>query len=373
MKLLKSLFQKKSQSLLEYSVIILLVMAGLILMRPYVIRSVNAHFKSWERGVSDSLKDKMEPGQLPTAPVCSDGKCEDFKGETYDNCCQDCGWCGDTKCCDVTGEKDPANANYCPGDCPVTAVCGNGSCELGEELSGPTPCCIDCHGSDSTNCPGGYRDTYCCDAAHGGTETAINCPDDCGTCGNHVCDDGTGGNPDHGENIDTCCQDCHGPNYGTLYCPGGYEDGKCCAASGEDGSTCVADCCRVGLPLLDADFYAGPNDRGAGFGDGTFSEIGRRTFTVPCPIAQIKFDILLNWTCVIGANFAFQIDSGSTYYTGMISNGTPPPPPTYRWQGNISQSLAIGNHTIVVWVRRSTYTCTTRTYRANPTHLEKIN
>lgn len=65
------LFGKKGQNTLEYTTIILVVAAGIIVMGPYVIRSVNAHFKSWEDAVNDAVNDPMEeasPSEIPPPP-----------------------------------------------------------------------------------------------------------------------------------------------------------------------------------------------------------------------------------------------------------------------------------------------------------------
>ena len=52
-------FNRHGQSVLEYCVILTLVMAGIIIMRPYVVRSWNAQMKGWEDSVEDSQKDKL--------------------------------------------------------------------------------------------------------------------------------------------------------------------------------------------------------------------------------------------------------------------------------------------------------------------------
>lgn len=62
------LFQKKAQNVLEYTTLILVVAAGIIVMGPYVIRSVNAHFKSWEDAVNDATNDPMEEADLSDIP-----------------------------------------------------------------------------------------------------------------------------------------------------------------------------------------------------------------------------------------------------------------------------------------------------------------
>lgn len=46
---------KKAQSVIEYSLLIILVTAGVLVMSPYMIRSWNANMKGWEDSVTDSL------------------------------------------------------------------------------------------------------------------------------------------------------------------------------------------------------------------------------------------------------------------------------------------------------------------------------
>ena len=44
----------RGQSIIEYSLLLLIVMAGIIVMGPYLIRSWNANAKGWEDSVTDS-------------------------------------------------------------------------------------------------------------------------------------------------------------------------------------------------------------------------------------------------------------------------------------------------------------------------------
>lgn len=66
----------------------------------------------------------------PSGPVCGDNSCD--IGEDLSTCPQDCGFCGDTFC-DLTED-----ASTCPQDCDP---CGNGICESGETF---TSCPADC-------------------------------------------------------------------------------------------------------------------------------------------------------------------------------------------------------------------------------------
>ncbi len=108
----------------------------------------------------------VKKGQPPPGPVCGNASCE--SGENCSNCNQDCGSCCGNGACD-NGE----NCASCPGDCG--SCCGNGACDNGEDCA--------------------------------------SCSKDCGVCcGNGACD--------HGETCGTCNTDCH------------------CLPSGEYSATC---------------------------------------------------------------------------------------------------------------------------------------
>ena len=53
------LTQKNAQHLLEYMVLLILIMAGIIIGGPYAIRSWNAQIKGWEDSVVDSMNDPL--------------------------------------------------------------------------------------------------------------------------------------------------------------------------------------------------------------------------------------------------------------------------------------------------------------------------
>ncbi len=49
---------RHGQSLIEYSLIALLVILGIVVMGPYVLRSINAHFKIWDEEIQDSHNER---------------------------------------------------------------------------------------------------------------------------------------------------------------------------------------------------------------------------------------------------------------------------------------------------------------------------
>jgi Flp pilus assembly pilin Flp len=58
---------KHGQSIIEYVLIAVLVILGIVIMGPYVLRSVNAHFKLWDDGVQDSFTENIT--QAPVHPM----------------------------------------------------------------------------------------------------------------------------------------------------------------------------------------------------------------------------------------------------------------------------------------------------------------
>ncbi len=69
---------KRAQSLIEYSLIIIVVMAGILTMGPYVIRSINSYFKFTEDSVEDSFLEEIEqaPPTEEEFPTCECGPVE---------------------------------------------------------------------------------------------------------------------------------------------------------------------------------------------------------------------------------------------------------------------------------------------------------
>jgi len=46
---------ERGQSIIEYTLIAVLVILGIVYMGPYALRSVNAYFKLWDDSVQDSF------------------------------------------------------------------------------------------------------------------------------------------------------------------------------------------------------------------------------------------------------------------------------------------------------------------------------
>ena len=60
---------KKAQSVIEYTTMIMLVAAAIIVMGPYISRSVNAQLKMWEDKVNDAVFDEPEPADPSHVPI----------------------------------------------------------------------------------------------------------------------------------------------------------------------------------------------------------------------------------------------------------------------------------------------------------------
>ena len=160
---------------------------------------------------NDPLPVSVNPGTT-TPAVCGNNKCE--AGETTDNCLQDCpvsqqgSRCGNKLC-----ESDE-NASNCPADCQSESgeVCGDNVCSDNETL---TSCPSDCTPKCGNNA---------CENSRG--EDVMNCPEDCGWCGDGTCSSKLD------ETSTSCPNDCKEK----VYCG----DSKC--DLGETRLNCPVDC-----------------------------------------------------------------------------------------------------------------------------------
>ena len=72
---------KRGQSIIEYSLIAVLVILGIVIMGPYVLRSVGAHFKLWDEGVQDSFTENITQAPVNDVPYISTNcKCTNSPG-----------------------------------------------------------------------------------------------------------------------------------------------------------------------------------------------------------------------------------------------------------------------------------------------------
>lgn len=199
-----------------------------------------------DRGDTSLYPDGEGPGVPDQAPdvqfVCGDGSCD--PGENCGSCPGDCGKCpedpcGDQRCDQAKGET----CATCPQDCGACPKCGDGLCEAPSETCGLCP-------QDCGPCP-----PACPDGACNGDETCQTCVEDCGPC-EPSCPDGFC-NGD--ETCWTCPKDCGA-------CPSFCGDGQCsgtetCVVCPEDCGECPAGC-GDGSCLLDEGCQNCPQDCG---------------------------------------------------------------------------------------------------------------
>ncbi len=183
---------KTGQSVIEYTLIASLVILGVIVMGPYVIRSINAHFKIWDDSVQDSLDDPMispSPDKIPD--VHTTCQCTELVN-------RGCGGKGRFERCgpDQTywsNDCSPAGCGFTTGkfkeECrPAAQTCCNEF--LPTEECGTTP--TDATTRPANNCYYGER-IY---RALCGDLTRIEChPDTTTTDGNKSCEAMCVGNP----------------------------------------------------------------------------------------------------------------------------------------------------------------------------------
>jgi len=120
------IMNKSGQSIIEYLLITILVIIGVVVMGPYVIRSTNAHFKLWDEGIQDSYKEHITQASRNDVPaITSNCVCTDTMG--------DCGNSGAGSQCAATervwnhncvpqycDEKPSSFCKYDPGDGTTT-------------------------------------------------------------------------------------------------------------------------------------------------------------------------------------------------------------------------------------------------------------
>lgn len=205
----------------------------------------------------DNCLDDCAPDPDCEGCVCGDCKC-DSPFERYDNCPVDCGSCGDGYC------SNCANLGECCVDCDT---CGNGTCDCGENFNNcPGDCCGTCGDGLCAQFDGCDVDDDCsedCEALDCGNgicdpgELPDNCPEDCEklVCGNNVCEPAESVNNCYLDCLplvacDGCsCGDCRCdlPIESALNCPrdcGTCGDGYCspCSSLNESPVNCPDDC-----------------------------------------------------------------------------------------------------------------------------------
>jgi len=142
---------RKAQSILEYTLITALVIAGILIMGPYVIRSINAFFKSASLQVEDALNE--EPSQGPAIngniPGCDCGPYEPTV-------------CGDNSTCEYTQRVWIKDCNP-PGCAEYFGIPHEPRCEYDDECCTPPEPTMCGLAAPPDGCPPGVMGTvkYC--------------------------------------------------------------------------------------------------------------------------------------------------------------------------------------------------------------------
>ena len=116
---------KNGQSIIEYAFIAALLFWGFVFMGPYVLRSINAHFKLWDESIQDSFHEKITQAPINEIPTI-------------------------TTSCTCT------NTN---GACGGSAVGGTGSCAANQRIVNHLCTPVGCDGEAATSCT---NDPTCC-------------------------------------------------------------------------------------------------------------------------------------------------------------------------------------------------------------------
>ena len=138
-------FEKKSdqgQSILEYTVILILVMGGIIIGGPYAIRSWNAQIQGWDDSIKVSIQDPLQetPPDTINVPDCTCG-----------------GWA--------------------PGGCNTDSTTNpDGPCDWNELYQQQTCTPVGCNPIPTERC---VVDNSCCMLDPAATQPTL--PDDCGS------------------------------------------------------------------------------------------------------------------------------------------------------------------------------------------------
>jgi hypothetical protein len=99
MRIFQKLRKTEAQHTIEYVVLMILVMAGVIISGPYVIRSWNANLEGWGDSVVDSIQEPIlpDPEDIIILPGCSPRAWNDLGcgGSIFDRCAGSDFGCGD--------------------------------------------------------------------------------------------------------------------------------------------------------------------------------------------------------------------------------------------------------------------------------------
>ena len=158
--------------MLEYTMIAILVIIGIVIMGPYVLRSVNAHFKLWDDGVQDSYQENLRQAPLNDVPPIN-ANCD--CSQTPQNCGGPGLYCPANQReydyqCSPLGCNGAAGASSCVDDptcCTTPSSLGCGTIPIpasGVPTAGTCPTgfaasqtCVPSPASDPSNCYYGFQ------------------------------------------------------------------------------------------------------------------------------------------------------------------------------------------------------------------------
>lgn len=305
------------QHAIEYMTVIILIMAGIIIGGPYVIRSWNAQMKSWDDSVTDSLQDP-----LAEAPALSIQGCDPDP------------W--DTVACGNVSQADPCTST--PISCGETEM-------LSSRLFDPVGCqcatippqaTIECNANDCC-CTTPVSTGYC-----GAQNTSLNLPRT--TCSGTV------------PNASTITNES--PLNGDGSCPDGYMKYRIYCGSDPNAryicvqdNACIFNCTGT---LYSGAAYTGlcPNDNISLLGDTPYTYVSLCTLGQKCEIRCASTYIpnssktncvcptnyvVYNGICVYSASFTVASTINDNTNDQSTSLCRPQPP-----FGNITQTYVSG-------------------------------
>ncbi len=153
---------KHGQSIVEYALIAILVITGIVFMGPYVLRSIDAHFKLWDDGVRDSFKEPLTQAPINDLPNI-DAECTCTPMDTH--------FCGGS----AAGSKCPVGQSEVDYSCNRTGCNGN---PLGYFCKNDPSCCkLTRAGCGTTPLPTGNIPTTSCTSGTPSGSTCVQPPD----------------------------------------------------------------------------------------------------------------------------------------------------------------------------------------------------
>lgn len=153
----------RAQSIVEYALIAILVIMGVVFMGAYVLRSVNAHFKLWDEGTQDSFSENINQANLDNVPpIATNCQCN----ATPESCggpnllcppyLREVDYtCNLPGCLGVSGNsycETPTAANPCCG-CPSRGDCGSHTLASGVPVGDTIPCPVEGQNGIPASCP----------------------------------------------------------------------------------------------------------------------------------------------------------------------------------------------------------------------------